>query len=77
MTEEEQRDIAATEILSAMQSCVERGVESEVLETVALSAALTAFVSAHGEEATAAIIESLPEKIRAGAFSGEANPGRA
>lgn len=69
MDEYKQRDVAAQKILEAMQSAIDEGVAPDVVKLVTLSAAVTNFVSDYGEEATANIIETLPEKVRAGAFS--------
>ena len=69
LDEEKQRDLAASHILQAMQKSLEEGVESEVMKLVTLSAAVTGLVTDYGEEATASILESLPEKVRAGAFT--------
>lgn len=69
MDEQEQRDIAAKKILEAMQAAIEQGASPDVVKLVTLSAAVTNFVNDYGEEATASIIETLPEKVRAGAFS--------
>lgn len=73
MDEHEQRDLAAKKILEAMQSAIDEGAEADVVKLVTLSAAVTNFVNDYGEEATAGIVESLPEKIRNGAFSHGSN----
>jgi hypothetical protein len=73
MEEHEQRDLAAKKILEAMQSAIDEGAEGDVVKLVTLSAAITNFVNDYGEEATAGIVESLPEKIRSGAFSQGSN----
>ncbi len=73
MDEQEQRDIAAKKVLEAMQAAIEQGASPDVVKLVTLSAAVTNFVNDYGEEATASIIETLPEKVRAGAFSNPAN----
>jgi hypothetical protein len=77
MNEQEQRDLAARIILDAMGVCIEKNVSAEVVNLVTLSAAVTQFVTHFGEEATATILESLPEKVRAGAFSHPSATGRA
>ena len=69
MDEHQQRDLAAQRILEAMQNAIDEGASSEVVKLVTLSAAVTNFVSDYGEEATASIVESLPDKIRNGAFT--------
>jgi len=73
MDENQQRDIAARKVLEAMQSAIDEGASSDVVKLVTLSAAITNFVNDLGEEATANILETLPEKVRNGAFS---QPGR-
>lgn len=73
MDEHQQRDIAAQKILEAMQQAIDEGVSPDVVKLVTLSAAVTNFVNDYGEEAAASIIETLPEKVRGGAFS---QPGR-
>jgi len=69
MDEHQQRDLAAQKILEAMQAAMDEGASSEVVKLVTLSAAVTNFVTDYGEEATANIVESLPEKIRGGSFT--------
>ncbi|SDF42487.1 hypothetical protein SAMN05216241_10154 [Limimonas halophila] len=75
MDEHQQRDLAAQRILEAMQSAIDEGASSEVVKLVTLSAAVTNFVSDYGEEATANIVESLPDKIRNGAFTRQESGG--
>jgi hypothetical protein len=83
MDEHEQRDVAAKKILTAMQEAINEGASAEVVKLVTLSAAVTNFVNDYGEDATAGILETLPEKVRGGAFSqatgapasGESNGG--
>jgi hypothetical protein len=69
MDEHEQRDLAAKKILTAMQEAIDEGASAEVVKLVTLSAAVTNFVNDYGEDATAGILETLPEKVRGGAFS--------
>ena len=69
MDEHEQRDLAARKILTAMQAAIDEGASAEVVKLVTLSAAVTNFVNDYGEDATAGILETLPEKVRGGAFS--------
>lgn len=73
LDEHQQRDIAAKKVLEAMQKAIDEGASSDVVKLVTLSAAITNFVNDLGEEATAGILETLPEKVRSGAFS---QPGR-
>lgn len=73
MDEHEQRDLAAQKVLQAMQSAIDEGCSPDVVKLVTLSAAVTNFVNDYGEEATAGIIESLPDKVRNGAFSQGSN----
>lgn len=77
MDEHQQRDIAAQKILEAMQAAIDAGVSPDVVKLVTLSAAVTNFVNDYGEEATAGIIETLPEKVRDGAFSHPSRNGSA
>ena len=69
MDEHQQRDVAAKKILTAMQEAIDEGASAEVVKLVTLSAAVTNFVNDYGEDATAGILETLPEKVRNGAFS--------
>ena len=69
MDEHEQRDVAAKKILTAMQEAINEGASAEVVKLVTLSAAVTNFVNDYGEDATAGILETLPAKVRDGAFS--------
>jgi len=69
MDEHQQRDIAAKKILTAMQEAIDEGASAEVVKLVTLSAAVTNFVNDYGEDATADILATLPEKVRNGAFS--------
>jgi len=74
MDEHQQRDVAAKKVLEAMHAAITEGVAPEVVKLVTLSAAVTNFVSDYGEEATAEILESLPDKVRSGAFSTPRKP---
>lgn len=69
MDEHQQRDVAAKKVLEAMQAAISEGVSPDVVKLVTLSAAVTNFVSDYGEDATAEILQSLPDKVRNGAFS--------
>ncbi len=75
MDEHQQRDVAAKKILTAMQEAIDEGASAEVVKLVTLSAAVTNFVNDYGEDATAGILETLPEKVRNGAFSQRAPEG--
>ena len=74
MDEHQQRDFAAKKVLEAMHAAISEGVSPEVVKLVTLSAAVTNFVTDYGEDATAEILESLPEKVRNGAFSTPRKP---
>ena len=45
------------------------GVEIEALAEAAIATALRELVAAHGEERVATIVQSIPERLRAGEFS--------
>lgn len=62
----------AVEQLMRMADALEKdGVPPQIVMETMLAMGITAFVSAHGREATAAVVETLPDKIRAGAFGAE------
>lgn len=62
----------AVEQLMGMADALEKdGVPPQIVMETMLAMGITAFVSSHGREATAAVVETLPEKIRAGAFGAD------
>ena len=56
-------------VSEAFAEAVLDGVEIEALAEAAISTALRELVAAHGEEGTATIVQSLPDRLRAGEFS--------
>ena len=64
----EERQLALEYLAEAWNSAEDDGVESHALAHASLFAALTALVNAHGSEATALLVEGLPDRIRAGEY---------
>ncbi len=56
-------------IVDAYEAALSRGVPPETVATAAVSSALGLMVQIHGEESVAKMVETLPEKIRAGTFT--------
>ena len=52
-----------------MAEAEEDGVETQAMAYASLFAALATFVREHGEDATAALVEALPQRIRAGEYN--------
>lgn len=65
---QEERQLALEYLAEAWNMAEDEGVESHALAHASLFAALTALVSAHGSEATALLVEGLPNRIRAGEY---------
>ncbi len=62
--------IAALDYVSeAFAEAVLDGVEVETFAEAAIATALRELVAAHGEERVADIVQSFPERLRAGEFS--------
>lgn len=62
--------IAALDYVSeAFAEAVLDGVEAEAFAEAAIATALRELVAAHGEERVADIVQSFPERVRAGEFS--------
>lgn len=68
-TEAEQQKMAIETLLGAFEQLIAGGVDRERLVIVALSATLNQMVAVFGEEKTAAIMETVPEKLRSGHFT--------
>jgi hypothetical protein len=64
----EERQIALEYLVEAWNTAEDEGVESYALAHASLFAALTAMVTAHGSEATALLVEGLPNRIRSGEY---------
>ncbi|MDP1731655.1 MAG: hypothetical protein Q8L54_10880 [Devosia sp.] len=65
----EERQLALEYVAEAWNAAEDDGVESAALAHASLFAALTTLVNAHGEEAAADLIASLPNRIRSGDYS--------
>jgi hypothetical protein len=65
----EERQIALEYIADAWNAAEEDGVESGALAHASLFAAITTLVKTYGDDGAAALVESLPERIRAGEYN--------
>ena len=63
------RRVAYGYVEDAFTEAQQDGLDSDALAHAALFAALRTLVETYGEEATAVFTESLPEKVRCGAFT--------
>lgn len=64
-----ERQIALEYLAEAWNSAEEDGLEPAALAHASLFAALATFVRLHGDEATADLMESLPDRIRTGEYN--------
>lgn len=67
--EAEQKRVALALLLDAWEEALARGVTAEVLASTAIFAALSDMIDMHGAEAVAAFCETLPARVREGAFT--------
>ena len=65
----EERQLALEYLAEAWNIAEDDGVESLALAHASLFVALATMVRAHGEEATAALVAGLPDRIRAGEYN--------
>ena len=65
----EERQLALEYLAEAWNTAEDEGVESIALAHASLFAALATLVRAHGEEATATLVSTLPDRIRAGEYN--------
>ena len=65
----EERQLALEYIAEAWNAAEEEGLDPAALAPAWLFAAITPLVRAHGEDAAAANIARLPERIRAGDYN--------
>jgi hypothetical protein len=65
----EERQLALEYLAEAWNSAEEDGVESQALAHASLFAALATLVKAFGEEATASLVATLPDRIRSGEYN--------
>ncbi|MGO4171450.1 hypothetical protein [Bosea sp. TAF32] len=63
------RRVAYGYVEDAFTEAQQDGLDSDALAHAALFAALRTLVETYGEEATAVFTETLPEKVRCGAFT--------
>lgn len=64
-----ERQLALEYLAEAWNSAEDDGVHTAALAHASLFAALATFVKMHGDEATADLIELLPERIRTGEYN--------
>ncbi len=67
--EQKSRHAAMRYIVEAWEEAVYDGLHPDSMAAAALFAALSEMVSAHGEEAVAAMAAELPRRIRSGEFT--------
>lgn len=65
----EERQLALEYLAEAWNTAEDDGVESLALAHASLFAALATLVRAHGEDATAALVSGLPDRIRGGEYN--------
>lgn len=65
----EERQVALEYVAEAWNEAEDDGVGSLALAHASLFAAITSMVEHHGENATAELIASLPERIRHGEYN--------
>ena len=67
--EDEQRRVALQFMLDAWDEAVAEGVDSDILATTAIFAALSDMIESYGEEPVAEMAEGLAERVRRGEFT--------
>lgn len=65
----QQKQVALRHILDAWQDAIYEGIDSDLVATAAIFAALSDMVVSYGEEQVAHMISGLPERIRHGEFT--------
>ncbi len=65
----EERQLALEYLAEAWNTAEEDGVESQALAHASLFAALATLVKTFGEEATASLVATLPDRIRSGEYN--------
>ena len=63
------RQVALEYLAEAWNTAEDDGVESLALAHASLFAALATMVRVHGEDATALMVDALPDRIRAGEYN--------
>lgn len=69
LIEREKREVALEHHHDAWAGGLSDGIEAEIMAEAAIETALVEFVEAAGEEAALASIDSLRERLHAGAFT--------
>lgn len=69
LSEEQQKKIALDLFLNAWDKACEQGVEADLLCEVMIYMAVTDLVADRGEDLTAGLFESLPDRILDGEFT--------
>jgi hypothetical protein len=64
-----ERELALEHLAAAWNDAEDEGIATEALAHAALFAALATFVSEHGEEGAARLVEALPSRVRDGDYS--------
>ncbi|MEO5805822.1 hypothetical protein [Devosia sp.] len=67
--DQSERQLALEYLAEAWNTAEDEGIDSQALAHASLFAALATFVKAHGDEATAALMELMPDRIRAGEYN--------
>ncbi|WDR04031.1 hypothetical protein PSQ19_08480 [Devosia algicola] len=67
--DQSERQLALEYLAEAWNTAEDEGVETLALAHASLFAALATFVKMHGDDATAALVEQLPDRIRAGEYN--------
>ncbi|HZY66941.1 MAG TPA: hypothetical protein VFE52_00045 [Devosia sp.] len=65
----EERQLALEYVAEAWNTAEDDGVQSLALAHASLFAAIATLVRAHGEDATATMVTTLPERIRNGEYN--------
>jgi hypothetical protein len=69
LTDQTERQLALEHLAEAWNLAEEEGVRTVALAHASLFAALATFVRHHGEQATAELIDALPDRILAGEYN--------
>lgn len=64
----EQRRKTVERLIRESEALEQEGIPGQIVMETMVAMGVTAFVSVHGKEAAAAVVETLPQRIREGAF---------
>ncbi|WDR05120.1 hypothetical protein PSQ90_12575 [Devosia rhodophyticola] len=67
--DQSERQLALEYLAEAWNAAEDEGVETLALAHASLFAALATFVKMHGDDATAALVDLLPDRIRSGEYN--------